>query len=236
MKRMLSLLPSLVIAICVVLQGCSLPNQPYVKKDASEAKPLEIRRIETPNHRVFSPLGMASTMIVGGVLFGVLGAGVGYGIHYLTSIQSSNPEIPDFGKMVTDKFIERSAKEIPNWPIMNVVDTPVEANALPAQSGYTIVVKVADIRMVTNSGLGIVTVIKMFDQNNNAVWEKGYLYDPHNFSRGVDYETLKADNFKRLKEELVYAADITVTDFITHFNNSLKTNSYKYNQLAADAK
>ncbi|MEE9912898.1 MAG: hypothetical protein K4571_14385 [Deltaproteobacteria bacterium] len=47
---------------------------------------------------------------------------------------------------------------------------------------------------------------------------------------------MKADNFKRLKEEFVYTADITVTDFITHFNNSLKANAGSNNPSAADAK
>jgi len=236
MKRLLSLVLSLVIMGCLVLQGCGLPNQPYTKKDAADAKPLEVRRIETPNHRVYSPFGMAGTMIVCGVLLGGIGAGLGYGIHYLTTIQSSNPEIPDFGKMVTDKFVERSVKEIPDWPAMTVADKPVTADVLPAENGYTLVVKIEDIRIVTDSGLGIQTEIKMVDKSSNVIWEKGYFYDPNNFYRVADYETLKADNFKRLKEEFVFATDITVTDFIAHFKNSLSRNAEKNKKVVADSK
>ncbi|MRR15229.1 MAG: hypothetical protein EG826_02105 [Deltaproteobacteria bacterium] len=227
MKKFLSVVLSLIITVCLLLQGCGLPNQPYIKKDASEAAPLEIRRLETPDYRVYSPAGMAGSMIVGGVLLGALGAGIAYGIHYFTTIQSTNPEIPDFGKMVTDKFVERSAKDIPNWPAMNVADKPVASGAPLAPKGYTVVIKIVDIRIVTDSGLGIESVIKMFDQNYNVVWEKGYFYDPNNFSRRANYEKLKADNFKLLKEEFVFAADTTVNDFITHFKNSLNTAAEK---------
>ena len=61
----------------------------------------------------------------------------------------------------------------------------------------------------------------MMDKENNVVWEKGYVYDPNNYSRGKNYESLKADNYKLLKEEYKFASEMTVTDFIIHFKNSL---------------
>jgi len=220
MKRSCSLVLSFAVVACLLLQGCALPNQPYLKKDAAEATPLEIRRIETPNHRVYSPLGMASTMIISGILFGAIGAGIGYSVHYITTIQFSNPDVPDYGKMVTDKFIDRSAKEIPNWPSASIADQPVSSDAPVAEKGYTLTIKIKDIRIVTDSGLGIQSEIKMVDKDNNVIWEKGYFYDPNNFSRHCNYECLKADNYKRLKDEFTYASDVTVNDFIAHFKGS----------------
>ena len=93
-----------------------------MKKNASEAAPLKVTRIVTPNYRVYSIGGMTATIVVSGILLGVIGAGLGYVIHNAVSVQSSNPEIPDYGKLITDQFVKRAPKEIPNWPSMTIED------------------------------------------------------------------------------------------------------------------
>lgn len=230
MKKYFVLMLSFVLITSLVLQGCSVANQPYLKKNASEAAPLKVTRVVTPNYRVYSIGGMTATIVVSGILLGVIGAGLGYVIHNAVSVQSSNPKIPDYGKLITDQFVKRAPKEIPNWPSMTIEDKPVEiayenynksSTYIADKDCYVLEIKVDDIKIETNSGLSIQTTIKMMDKDNNVVWEKGYVYDPNNFSRGKNYESLKADNYKLLKEEYKFASEMTVTDFITHFKNSL---------------
>jgi len=191
-----------------------------------------VTRLVTPNHRVYSNVGMTLTIVASGVLLGVVGAGLGYAIHNAASVQPSNPELPDYGKLVTDQFVKRAPKEIPHWPSMTIEDTPVDtvyenysksSVSADAKDCYVLEIKVDEIKIETTTGLSIQTTIKMTDKDNNVVWEKGYVYDPNNFSRGKNYESLKADNFKLLKEEYKFASEVTVTDFITHFKNSLSS-------------
>jgi hypothetical protein len=230
MKKYFVLMLSFVFISSLVLQGCYVANQPYLKNDASEAAPLKVYRIVTPNHRVYSIGGLTATIVVSGVLLGGIGAGLGYVIHNAATIKSSNPEIPDFGKLVTDKFVARAPKEIPNWPAMTIEDKPLDDyytdrggnnNYVTDKNFCVLEIKVDEIKIEKNSGLSIQTTVKMKDKDNNVIWEKGYVYDPNKFSRGKNYESLKADNYKLLKEEYNYASEMTVTDFIIHFKNSL---------------
>lgn len=221
MKKYLSLSVIIIFLISIILQGCSsLPNQPFVKKDFNENSSLKIARYETPNYRLYSSGAMAATMVISGVLFGGIGAGLGYAIHHATTYESANPEIPDFGKMVMDKFVERSTKEIPGWPKMNVQETVLKESLPVNKTGFVLEIEIGDIRIEKSSGLAVSAVIKMRDKDNNVVAEKGYAYDPGYFGRICTWETLKADDFKKLKEEFAFAADKTVDDFINHFKSS----------------
>lgn len=222
MKKLFTRLFAILITTCFILQGCSLPNQPYVKKEPLETMPLKAARYETPNIRVYTTGGMVASIIVSGVLLGAIGAGLGYVIHYAVSTQSSDPSLPDFGKMVMDGFVERSAKEIPGWPATKVEEKYlVEGDS--DKTVYIIEFKVDDVRIEANSGLITQTVVTMKNKDGITVWQKGYAYDAAWHNRQSTYDKLKADNFKLYKEELAVAAEKTVTDFINHFKGSLVT-------------
>lgn len=221
MKRVSTFILSLLLLISFIVQGCTtLPNQPYLLKQTSEATPLKMARYETPRLRVYTTGGLVASIVTGAVVVGVLGAGIGYLIHDAVSIQSANPDVLDYGKLITDKFVERSKKEIPHWPAMTMQETFAIENASIDNKSYTLTLKVGNVKINANSGLSVDATITMQDKEGKIVWEKGYWYDPALSNRLTTFDALKADKYKKLNEELAFAADATVTDFINHFNNS----------------
>lgn len=206
--------------VSFILQGCSMPNQPYIRKEPLETMPMKVARYDTPNLRVYTTGGMISAIVVSGVLFGAIGAGLGYVIHHAASTQSPDPAVPDFGKMVMDSFVERSKKEIAGWSELKVADKTLKEGEDSDKSCYVIEIKVDDIRIEMSSGLITQTGITMKNRSGEVVWQKGYSYDAVWHSRPSTYEKLKADNYKLLREETAFAADKTVADFIEHFKSS----------------
>ncbi len=241
MKKSFAVMLSFLLFVSIYLQGCGVANQPYVKNDASEAAPLKMIRYETPNVRVYTTGGMVGAVVTTAVLFGIIGGSLGYAAHYISTIEPDNPELLDFGKLVTDKFVERSKKEIPNWPAMIVQEKAVEKiventmakdTNLPIDgSHYLIELVVDDIRIEENSGLATKTTITMKDTEGKTVWEKGYVYDCTIFNRGRNFNSLKAHKYRKLNDELIFAAEKTVNDFITHFNDSLPGKPYADDKL-----
>ncbi len=211
-----------------MIQGCGLPNQPYVKKDSvAELQPLKVVRYETSDFRTYRTGNMITSIVVSGVILGAIGAGIGYAVHHSISKESDDPTRPDFGRLVMDKFIERSKNEIPNWPNMTVEEKTIK-EPLTDNLYAVLEFQVDDIRVELNSSvLMIDTIITMKNKEKNIIWQKGYSYDSIYFNRINTMDALKADNYKLLKNEYAFAADKTVTDFIMHFKNSLspqKTN------------
>ncbi len=223
MKRLFAIVLSLLLLTSFSLQGCTtMPSQPYTKKDASEATPLKMIRYETPKLKVYTTGGLVGSIVAGAVVLGVIGAGVGYLIHDSVSTEPANPDINDFGKLVMNGFIERSQKEIPNWPNMMIQEkVALENEDVPIDNTSCILtLKVGNVKINAENGLSVDTVITMKDKEGTVIWEKGYWYDPVFFNRLSTFDALKADKYKKLNEELAFAADKTVTEFITHFKNS----------------
>ncbi len=180
---------------------------------------MKVVLYETPNLRVYSTGGLIASIVVGAVIIGVIGAGLGYAVHHAVSTQAKDPELPDFGKIVTDRFVERSKNEIVGWPPMNVADAATTEAAIDKSSNI-IEIKVDDIRVEKGSALITQTILTMKNREGATVWQKGYAYDSTFFNRPTTLEKLKADNYKLFKEEFTFAAEQTVTDFINHFNNA----------------
>ena len=221
MKKYFSCILSFLLLSSFALQGCTkMPNQPYLKKEASEAAPLKMERYETPSLRVYTSGGLVGSIVAGAVLLGVIGAGLTYVIYDAVCIEPANPDVPDFGKLVFDGFVDRSQKEIPNWPTMVIQEKMAVEGQPTDKSAYTLTLRVGEVKINADSGLSVNSIITMKDKEGEVVWEKGYWYDPALFNRLTTFDSLKADKYAKLKEEFSFAADKTVTDFIDHFKNS----------------
>jgi len=221
MKKCFAVTLSFLLLFSLVLQGCTtMPNQPFLKKETAVPGPVKIIGYETPNIKVYTTPGLLWSIIAGAVILGPIGAGITYLIYDAASIEQANPDINDFGKLVTDGFIERSQKEIPNWPTMVIQDKADEEPSSAQNMSYILKLDVGDIKINAEFGISVATVITMKDKEGNIVWQKGYWYDAGLFNRLSTFDELQADKYKKLNEELAFAADKTVTDFITHFKNS----------------
>ena len=218
MKKKYTEVAAFIFLVVIVIQGCALPNQPYVKKEASEATPLKVVRYLTPDIRRYS-VGEGVAVLVGSAI--ILDPFVGllvFSIYHDVKKVPNDQGIPDYEKLVMDKFIERAKNEIPGWPVMNVEEKPIW-EAIKDESNYILEFKADSLEIEDSKGLIFVTIVTMKDKENNIIWEKGYKYTSEQFNHKVDYDQLKIDSYKLLKREMVFAADATVADFIEHFKN-----------------
>lgn len=206
--------------VMLVLQGCGLPNQPYVKKDATTPAPLKVVQYETCPLRTYKTGNMVGAIVTSGVLLGAIGAGLGYAIHRSISEEAADPARPDFGKLVTARFVQRAQREIPGFPTMTVAEKTITEPA--GDAANCLEIQVEDIRVETDSNaLLINTIITMKDRGGAIVWQKGFAYDSFHHQRVIPYELLKAEEYRRLKTEYDFAVERTVDDFIQHFQYSL---------------
>jgi hypothetical protein len=218
MKIFYTKVAAFIFFVIIVIQGCALPNQPYVKKEASDATPLKVVRYLSPDIRRYS-LGEGLAVFVGSSI--ILDPFVGilvYSIYHDVKKLPNDQDIPDYGKLVMDKFTVRAKNEIPGWPAMNIEEKPIW-EAQKDETNYLLEFKADSLEIKDSKGLRFTSIITMKDKENNIVWQKSYLYTSEQFNHKVDYDQLKKDNYKLLKEEMVFAADATVTDFIEHFKN-----------------
>ncbi|MFH1349034.1 MAG: hypothetical protein ABIH58_05375, partial [Patescibacteria group bacterium] len=146
--------------------------------------------------------------LVGAILFGGLGAGVASSM-----VEAKQPI--DIGELVMRKFVDRTPQEIPNWPAMNVEEQPSREEYSTSGTLLEFRVTLFDLNDVNGLTSNIITTMK--DSEGNVLWKKGFLYYSRKFERKRSIDEFQAENGKLLKEEMEFAADKTVSDFIEHF-------------------
>jgi hypothetical protein len=216
MKRYFAGILALILLNTFIFQGCSLPDKLYLKKDTIIATPLKVIRYETPDIRRYSVVEIVIVAAVGFGLLGGIGAPVCALIYHDMKKLPDDQGIPDFGKLVMTQFIDRAKNEIPNWPVMIVEEKPIQESPTD-NANYILEFKADPLEIKSSLGLRFTTIVTMKDKEGNVVWEKGYKYSSEEFNRKASYEQLKNYNYKLLKEEMSFAADKTVTDFIENF-------------------
>jgi len=202
----------------IAIQGCSLPNPTYIKKDVSTITTLKVVRYISPDIRRYS-LGEGVAIFAGSaIILDPLIAILVYSIYHDVKKVPTDQGVPDYGKLVMDKFVQRVKNEIPNWPVMNVEEKPIWED-LKDPANFILEIKADSLEIKDSMGLRFTTIAILKDKEDNIIWEKGYKYSSEQFHHNVNYEQLKKDDFKLLKEEMIFAAEATVTDFIEHYKN-----------------
>jgi len=189
------------------LQGCAM-NKAFVEKDLQGLSPITVVRHRTPE------LGNQSLgkVLAGAVLAGGLGA--------VVATQIGKEEGPvDFGELVVKRFIEQAVKEIPQWPVTTIKERPIDGN-YSNQSETLLEFKVTNLIYHSFYGICTETVVKMKKTNGDVVWKKTHQYDSRMFDRKQKLKEYQAQNGKLLREELKFAAEKTVSDFIEDFNGN----------------
>jgi hypothetical protein len=132
-------------------------------------------------------------------------------------------KIPDFGYLVMDKFLERMDQETSTLPVLTFKPEPVGEDY--AESCTLIEIKVKRLAygyldFVRGGGNGFLskTAITMKDSQGDVLWQRSFTYLSKDFKRAKDLDVFEADEGKLLKEEMEFAAEKTVSDFINHLN------------------
>jgi len=206
-----SLFCFMLILLLFLLQACA-GHVPLVKDDLRPISTVNVVRHETPAIRLRT-LGTAISLGLGGVL-------TTYGGAHMEASRGKEAQqkggLPDFGELVMLKFAERIPKEIPEWPEMKTENRPVPKDYQYKDAAF-LEFKIEELTIITMTGLWASTYVTMFDKNGKVIWRdnfKFFSYSHHKVDRGKNREYWEADNYKNLREEMVFAADYTVSEFI----------------------
>lgn len=214
MRKNITSVMIMVGIISTVFQGCATyRDKVFVKQDMTSLSPLKVVRYETPNILKLSPGGTVGGLLLGGPI------GLRVSAELSGKKLREKIEIPDFGQLVMDKFVARAGKEIPNWPAMDVEKEPVNAEH-SYKAGSILEFKLTYNPYITfekGGCFGGVTTAVLKNANGNVLWKRSFGYLSKEYGRQRKLEEFEADNGKLLKEEMDFAAEETVSNFIKHF-------------------
>ncbi len=246
MKKLIPLPLLLILTVSLlVLQGCA-GNTRLTKKDMQSSEPVKVVRYETPG--IMKSTGTETALLAlvtlaapGGTALMVVGD------EYARARGSdTQTRIPDFGSLVMNKFVERMPIERPDWPGLAPLPDPLKEEfsekttviefrvnrvaygSLDLTRGGIVLERGVDKGLVSDGFLSK-TVVTMKDPQGDVLWQKSFLYLSDNFERAKNVDELEADGFKLLKEEMEFAANKTVEDFIEHLNGEKTGENDKQN-------
>lgn len=231
-------LPILIVTSLILSQGCaSKSGQALLNHDRAVLGPIKMVRYETPGILKSSGtetgvMALATLAVPGGSALFVVGDA--YGKSRGSAVQSL---IPDFGSIVMDKFIESINQAKPDWPELLPVREPLREEPTETDKTTTIELDVKRLAYgsidLTRGGIildrgmdkGVFcdgfmskTVVTMKNPLGEVIWQKSYIYLSEDYDRSMSVEELEANDLSLLKEEMMFAAEKTVQDFVAHLN------------------
>jgi hypothetical protein len=204
------------------LQGCAT-DKPFAKKDIESIAPIKVVRYETPG---ILRSTVAETFLLTGAAVALPG---GSALFFLSDEYCKarggdmQTRIPDFGYLVMQKFIEKMNQGTSQWPELTYKSDPVGDDFTEPCTLIEIKVKrlaYGYLDFIRGGGNGFLskTTITMKDPQDEVLWQKSFTYLSKDFDRDKDIDEFEADDAKLLKEEIDFAAEKTVSDFINHLN------------------
>jgi hypothetical protein len=139
--------------------------------------------------------------------------------------------IPDFGAVVMDKFLDGVNKTVTDCPPLTPLREPLQEEFSEHSSVIELDVKRLAYGSIDLTRGGIIldrgldngfiadgflskTVVTMKNQQGEVLWQKGYIYLSQDHDRAMSLEDLESNDYCLLKEEMMFAAEQTVQEFI----------------------
>jgi hypothetical protein len=223
MTRGKRLLWSLLCLTVFLAQGCA-SNKPLAKKDLESVK--EITFVRYPSG--YAVESTSSTVISGASALPVaalIGAPIAIGVFHSAKqrmMSDAGDEIqakynlPDFAEVVHKDLFEKLSPCFPRSSKLIYDAKPLDNTFRKTTDGLLTLETL--VRIEDDFGLRTVATVKMTDSMNNVLWERKNWYNSIDYNRTSSVPLLVADGGKKLKEEVVYAAQLTVTDLVNEFN------------------
>jgi hypothetical protein len=206
MKKILRFLIQIILLGVIVLFNSCVTNKPLSKLNITQISNLKIVRNETPEIKQFT---------LGGQL---LGLAIGGGIGSYAAMSNGPITSKDYGEIIMYRFADRAQKEIQNWPNMAIESKPVK-NSFKFNSGTLLVFNVGVVMVHARGGFMSITRAKMVQPDGKVLWQKKYLYEGRKNGRFHKVREFNNDS-KLLSEEIDFAANTTVSEFINDLKNA----------------
>lgn len=221
-KNRIVVLASCLIFLVSFQMGC---ERRYVRldvKDLSSLKPQRLTHSTHPHIRGHhSGLRAAGTVLVFVALIpGIVVGQIASHKDRDLSRDIASAGIPDIGKLLVSKFADRASRELPNWPVPLVEeqsqwDWRRYVEEFIADGSGSLIVFFAE-KKTLSTGDGFIAYFKavMWSHEGDIIWLKGFEYSSEDYERKRSLEEYRADNFMLLKEEIDFAVDRAVSEFI----------------------
>lgn len=221
-KANLNMIVFMFIASSIFCAGCAT-DKSLAKKDMASLSPIKVVRHETP------PIlrsTMAETFFLTSAALALPGGSVLMLIsdeYSKTRGEKMQTKIPDFGYLVMHKFVDGLDKEPAKLQLLTAVYKPVGEDYTDSSPLIEIQVKriaYGYLDFIRGGGNGLLckTIATMKNPAGDVLWQKSFTYLSKDFGRDKDLDEFEADDGKLLKEELEFAAEKTISDFIAHLN------------------
>jgi hypothetical protein len=226
------IIAAIIPAVLLLVLGCSPKyNHPLVDRNLASLGPIKVVRYETPGIVKASGaetglLTLVTIAAPGGSA--LLFIGDAYGKARGAGTQSV---VPDFGAVVMDKFLDGVNKTVSDCPPLTPLREPLKEEFSENSSVIELDVKRLAYGSIDLTRGGIImdrgldngvfadgflskTVVTMKNQQGEVLWQKGYIYLSKDHDRAMSLEDLESNDYCLLKEEMTFAAEQTVQEFI----------------------
>ena len=219
---------SVIVLSLIILQGCAAANKPLAVNEMKDIHSIQLVQYEHPPLRRHTMGAMAAGVPF--AMFGAIGGGIGGSISMGIEVSQGKDlteecKLPDFGALVFDGFLSSMHNSLQDWPTPTVRQIPITDEFKPVDSGYTISLHVYTVLISDSDGLATSTIGEMINPKGETVWKKGYMYKTSDFSKPHSLKALEAENGKLLKQEMIIAAEKTVSDLIRHLKGTTSAGS-----------
>ncbi len=210
----------LLLVLILSLVSC-VSNKHFSGADIRSLEPIKVVRHETPKIRIIwgKELNIITVGLGPGVASHMLESSSDKKIKAKSDLTANDIFLPDFGELVLKRFSERVADEVPDWPKMEVDNQPVDKK-FKYRDGTLIEFDVVVLDVKWPVGLVTEVVGTMKDSRGRILWQKNYFFTDHKREWGWPLGDYFVFNGEYLRKELLRVADLTVTDFITHFKGT----------------
>ena len=224
-KKVLWTVVVISILSSLLFSGCATTSIPLNERDLTTLAPLSVASCVIPYQGVnVRHSGGQTVGTVVGIISPIGGAITSGSVRRWErglKIEIISAGVPRYYELVMKKFCERASKEIPGWPPMVVEERPVNSRYakkfLKSNSGCLLLLVPAYYSapiLSTAHGFESDYRAVLYDSDANLLWQYGFEYSSKKFGRHRSIEEYRADNFKLLKEEMEFAAETTVSEFI----------------------
>jgi len=221
-------------AVLLLSFGCSTKyDHALTKQNLASLGPIKVVRHETPGIIKASGsetgfLALATIAAPGGSALLLVGDAYGKARG-----AESQHLIPDFGAAVMDRFLNGISRVEPGWPKVIAVRDPIKEDfneksmviefdvqrlaygSIDLTRGGVAFEHGLDKGLIVDGFLSK-TVVTMKSPDGEVIWQKSYLYLSQDFDRSMSLDVLEANDLDLLKEEMLFAAEQTADDFLTH--------------------
>jgi hypothetical protein len=223
------------------VQGCATTtNHIPLQRDTASLSPLKVAYYGEPfpkmnAHHLGLRIACWPFIIIPpiGLTLGLLGAGWESGMEK----DIANAKMPDIRELVARKFVDRAAREIINWPKMDLQEGLINDQYIKSyfqeKFGNLMLIELPrsgspgdwgeryEWHLSTSDGFNALIHVTIKDSEGNIVWLRDVSYISGKYKRERSVEEFKANNFKLLREEIDFAADIMVSEMIKTISNDI---------------